>query len=120
MAFTILEQTNDGGPDMFYDPAFRLIVETHINILRVTDSKRESIERELFWQYEGDFYGYLTQKGIDPSLFWIYLRVNGMEHPNQFASEVRDPLGKAYNPVLIRPSNNQIGVLQQYYMSRKF
>ncbi|BEG72707.1 hypothetical protein [Pseudomonas phage PA1C] len=120
MAFTIMEQTGDGGASMFYDPAFRLIVETHINILRNINSVRVEIPNELYWQYEGNFYGYLTEIGIEPELHWIYLRVNGMENPNQFAADVRNPLDKVYNNILIKPSNNEIGALQQFYTSRKF
>lgn len=120
MAFTILEQTPDGGAQMFYDPAFRLIVETHINILRTINAERREIPLELYWQYEGNFYGYLTEIGIEQELHWIYLRVNGMENPNQFAADVRNPLDKKYNNILIKPSNNEIGNLQQFYTSRKF
>lgn len=120
MAFTILEQTGNGGSGMFYEPEFRQIVETHLNILKLTNSVTEEIKQELFWQYEGNFYGYLTEIGVQPELHWIYLRVNNMENPNQFAWEVRDPLDKKYNPTLLKPNDNVIGIIQKYYLSRKF
>jgi hypothetical protein len=120
MAFTILTDMAQPGDDVYYDPKFRLIAETHMVILRQEDISRQQIDLDLFYQYEGNFYGYLVEIGVQPELHWLYMRVNGMTNPNQFAKEVRDPYGRAYSPVLIRPNDNIISGLVQYYMSRKF
>ena len=120
MAFTILDQMAQPGPDMFYDPAFRLILETHMNRLRNVNSTRQDIPLELFYQYEGNFHGYLVEIGVPVHLHWLYTRVNGMMNPNEFAAEVRDPLGKEYRPVLIIPSDSMVADIQQFYQSRKF
>lgn len=120
MAFTIMNQMAKPGPDLYYDPKFRLIIETHMNLLRKVDVTYEAIPPELFYQYEGDFYGYLTERGISPELHFIYLRVNGMVNPDEFAKEIRDPLDREYRPVLIRPSLSMIETIKMYYASRKF
>lgn len=120
MAFTIIEQMAKPGDDLYYDPAFRLIVETHLNILKHSRVVQEDIPLDLFYQYEGDFYGYLVERGIPTFMHWIYLRVNGMTNPNEFAKEQRDPLNRAYSPVLLRPHDNTVSGLRSFYLSRKF
>lgn len=120
MAFTIIDQMAKPGDDLYYEPAFRLIVETHLNILKRVRVIKEDIPLDLFHQYEGDFYGYLVERSIPPYLHWIYLRVNGMTNPNEFAKEERDPLGRSYAPVLLRPHDNTIDSLRSFYLSRKF
>lgn len=120
MAFTILKDMAQSGDDVFYDPAFRLVVETHLNVLINRAGAVSEIPLDLFYQYEGDFYGYLVEKGVVPQHHFIYMRMNGMTNPNQFAKEMRDPSNPAVAPKLIEPNINMIDTLVKYYMSRKF
>lgn len=119
MAFEIAEKLSKSTTDLYFDPKFRNIVEDHLSILKTSGITITPIEMQLFWKYEGNFYGFLTEYGIKKNLHWIYLRVNDMHHPNEFAKAVRDPLDKPYNPFLVQPSDNLIDTLVKYYMSSK-
>lgn len=122
MAFTILtdKKMAPQGDEIYYDPDFRLIVESGLNVLISRAAAREEIPLDLFYQFEGDFYGYLTTIGIQPYYHFIHLRMNGMTNPNQFAKEMRDPNNPEVRPTLIRPNDNEVAELVKLYMSRKF
>jgi len=122
MAFTILTDSKmaKAGEDLYYDPDFRLVVESALNVLINRAAAVDDIPLDLYYQYEGDFYGYLTEIGILPNMFFILLRMNGMTNPNQFAKEMRDPSNPSVSPKLIRPNDNEVGELVKLYMSRKF
>jgi hypothetical protein len=119
MAFTIMTGMAKPGEQLYYEPGFRLIVETCLNQLKQLAVTITDIPVDMLYQYEGNFYGYLVDKGIRPELHWIYLRVNNMEHPNQFGAELRNPLNQLLAPRLIEPNENVIGELRAYYLNRK-
>lgn len=108
------------GNDIYYDPKFRAIVEDHLDILKTHRVTVNEIPMDLFWQYEGNFYGYLTHIGIPISRHWILLRVNNMHAPTEFASILRNDNNPIHRPILIQYSEDFLGDLQKYYMSRKF
>jgi hypothetical protein len=120
MAFTIFNKMAKPGDDIYYDPDFRLVLETHLNLLIGNAAARDDIPLDLFYQYEGDFYGFLTEKNVPPEYHFIHLRMNGMTNPNQFAKEMRDPSNPLVRPVWVRPNQNQIDGIVRLYMSRKF
>ena len=120
MAFTIINSQYGNENSVNYDPEFRKVIENHLNHLRTSNVSVEEIPQYMFYRYEGNFYGYLTQLSIPRELHWIYLRVNGMVNPNQFGKELSSTLGHNYAPTLIRPSENTIKTLQKYHSSRKF
>lgn len=120
MAFEIIKDLARQSEGMFYSPEFRAIVEDHLSILKTVGVTQQAIPLELYWQYEGNFYGYLTYLNIPQELHWLHLRVNGFDHPNEFAKAVSDPLNKPYIAVLLRPSETIVGDLQKYYLSRRF
>lgn len=62
---------------------FRDVLEDHMDILRVNglnDTLRVSIVDKDKWS--GDFSGLLAEKGIDPNLHWVTLRMNGFRNFN--------------------------------------
>lgn len=119
MAFTIMTQMAQPGPDLFYDPTFRLMIETHINILRNVNVTRTQIPDNLYYQYEGDFFGYLLHHGIPMYNHWIYLRVNGMNNPNEFAKDLRQHYGNRTSPILLEPNEGVVSDIQRMYASLK-
>ncbi len=120
MAFDLIRKLSKQSEGMFYSPEFRAIVEDHLGLLKTVGVKPQAIPHDLYWQYEGNFYGYLTHISIPPEMHWLHLRVNGMHHPYEFAKEVRDPLNKPYQAIMLMPSDSLVGDLQKYYLSRKF
>lgn len=119
MAFTIMTHMAQPGPDLFYTPEFRLMIETHINVLRYDNVSREQIPDNLVYQYEGDFYGYLVGKNVAPYLHWIYLRVNGMHSPSEFGKYLREPY-RQYEPTyMLTPNEGVLSNIQRMYTSLK-
>lgn len=119
MAFAITTGMKDKDI-VFYNPKFRALIEDHLNVLKTSNVTVQPVELQLFWKYEGNFYGLLTELGIKSIYHWIYLRVNGMHHPYEYAKEVRDPLDKPYDPHLIEPDETLISDIVKYYQSKKF
>lgn len=120
MTFTILKNFPDAGEDMYYTSDFRNIIESHLNILKNIGVTKQNYGADLYYQYEGNFNGLLVELGIPPYLWWIYLRVNGMKNPNEFASDVRLDNEPVHAPVLIHPNDVIITNLRALYMSREF
>lgn len=119
MAFTVLAHRVPSGDDLYYNMAFRNLVETHLNILKFEAVAFTNIAPDKIYQYEGDFYGLLSELGIEPQYHWIYMRVNNMTNPNQFGKAVRDPLRRAYSFGLLRPNPNGISELRAAFLATK-
>lgn len=117
MAFTIVGQMLKPGPNMFYEPKFRHILELHLNQLKVLNAVRKPIPADEYYQYEGDFDGFLLNRGYQAEMFWLMCRVNNMTHPSQFGKSLRDPYSDGKAPVFIEPHPNAIAELQQYYLT---
>lgn len=120
MTFTILQNLNPDSKNIFYQPKFRAILEDHLDILRQSGVTINDIPLDLYWQYEGNFYGYLVHLNIPIEWHWLMLRVNGMHNPNEFAKVNEDPLDLNFRPVIKYFSERLVGDLQKYYMSQKF
>jgi hypothetical protein len=120
MSLTVTTLGRDPGEDLFYTEKFRTIVETHLGILKTIGITERDIPGDLAYQFEGDFYGYLAHLGIPLHLHWVYLRVNGFVHPNEFASEGRDPYRRSFNLRLLIPSSELISNLRALYLTTKF
>lgn len=119
MSFAILDNMTPVGSNLFYEDGFRQIIESHLNILANAYSKKQSISGDLVYQYEGNFYGYLLDIGIQPEYHWIFLRVNGFTNNNQFGAELRDPYQRNYEFILIHPSIELIDELAAQYNTLK-
>lgn len=88
MAMSVLSTRVDPGPEIFYTPQWRLIVESHLTWLRVgRQSEIVVIEPHLAYKYEGDLYGAMTDLKIPPYMHWTVMRVNGLFSPTAFLGE---------------------------------
>ena len=120
MAFTIANLKQPYGDDVMYEPEFRTILETHIQILRYHPATQfVEITPDKVHQYEGDFYGLLAEQGVSQDKYWVYLRVNSMENPNQFGKQLNDPYLREVSFTLIVPPDDLISDLKMLYLSTK-
>lgn len=119
MAFTIMTHMAQAGPEMYYDPKFRLMIETHINVLRHDQVTRQVIPDNHYYQYEGDFYGFLVGEKVPAHLHWIYMRVNGMYNPDEFGRDLRDQYQVRKQPVFLIPHEANLSDIQRMYVSLK-
>jgi hypothetical protein len=104
---------------MFYEPKFRHIIEMHLPQLRTIYAIPKEIGADEYYQYEGDFYGFLRNRGYQVEMFWVLLRINGMTNPLMFGKSLRDPYSDGSIPLFIEPHPSAIAELQQYYMTLK-
>lgn len=89
MAMPISQKQIDPGADVYYDPAFRRVMETHLGLLRnMPETRVVAIENNLAYKYEHDFYGLLQAKEVPEYLHWVILRVNDMVDPRDFQSSM--------------------------------
>lgn len=89
MAMPIAELLVNTGAAIYYDPAFRRVLESHMGLLRnLTSTQLVAIEPNLAYKYEFDFYGLLQEKGVAEHLHWVIMRVNDMVDPRDFKAEM--------------------------------
>jgi hypothetical protein len=119
MAFTIVQQMEQPGPDMFYEEDFRHLIEIHLPQLKTMYAVRKPLRPEQVYQYEGDFSGFLLDEGYGLEMCWVMTRVNGMTNPNQFGKTLRDPYSTGVPEFYIEPHPEAIAELQQYYITLK-
>jgi hypothetical protein len=74
----------DAGPDVFYDPAFRNVLEDHIPFLRERHSTLMILKPDESYQWRGDLYGLLHMKGMARQYHWLIMRLNAMTTPRDF------------------------------------
>lgn len=120
MAFTVATLKRPPGDTVMYEPAFRRVLESHLQILRYHPScQRVSIGADKIHQYEGDFYGLLGEQGIRLDHQWLLMRVNGFESPNQFGRQLNDPYKRRVEFTLVIPPEDIITDLRTLYLSTK-
>lgn len=87
MAMPINQLLVNTGAAIYYDAAFRRVLETHMGLLRnLASTQLVAIEPQLAYKYEFDFYGMLQERGVAEHLHWVILRVNDMVDPREFKS----------------------------------
>ncbi|MNG10404.1 hypothetical protein D3C85_107980 [compost metagenome] len=89
MAMPIDQLQVNSGAAIYYDAAFRRVLETHMGLLRnLASTQLVAIEPQLAYKYEYDFYGMLQERGVAEHLHWVILRVNDMVDPREFKAEM--------------------------------
>ena len=72
------------GPEAFYQPEFRQVLEDHLYGIRTDETTRvEFLVTGQAYQYEHDFYGLLLQYNVPYHLHWITMRLNELKNPYQ-------------------------------------
>ena len=100
----------NSGPDIYYDIAFRNILEDHVTFLRNNkETVTIMIEPAYAYKYEGDLFGLLSKYNIDFELHWIIMRVNKMVSP----TETTDMLSS-----LLIPNRTVIERIRNVYMTK--
>jgi hypothetical protein len=78
---------------VFFDPGFMSTMESHLAYLASHQSTTTVQLDPLRVQVHlGDFYGMLSEIGIEQNLHWIIARLNGMHSPSEFDETVTSVL----------------------------
>lgn len=77
-----------GGPQVFYTPEFRAVVEDHLTYLKqqVTNTVVDISPHDAY-KYQGDFFGILLEYKVLPQFHWIVMRMNDMMSPKDYDGE---------------------------------
>ncbi len=106
----ILDYGLSGGPDIYYDPSFRNVVEDHMTYLRTRpDNQVISIEPMVAYKYAGDYFGMLLHHKVFTHHHWIVMRINGLISPQDY----RDTMLS-----FIKPPDKTMELLRSVYMSQ--
>ena len=85
MTLKIHELQRTNGADVYYDPDFRIMIETHLKHLRNHEKTQTAvIDEHRGYRQESDFYGLMLELDVATKYHWIMLRVNGYEHPSDY------------------------------------
>lgn len=106
----ILNSMINTGPSVFYDPAFRNMIEDHLSYLRArADNDVITVEPLVAYKYAGDFFGLMMHHGVLPQHHWIVMRVNDLISPQDY---------KDTTLFFIKPKEAVITGLQSTFMSQ--
>lgn len=72
----------DSGPSIYYDDAFRAVLEDHMSYLRShPDTMIFPIEQNIADRWAGDLFGLLTSMKVEAYLHWVIMRMNMIYNP---------------------------------------
>lgn len=87
------ELMQDPGPDVYYSKEFRDTLEAHMAWLRVQDGVQyDDVSPQKADVYDGDLFGYLIYRNINPRHHWVVMRANNMFSPTEFGPGVEQLL----------------------------
>jgi hypothetical protein len=109
MATSLANLMINEGPAIYYDPAFRNVLEDHMNYLRKHPSTEVvQVEDGQAFFYTNDFYGLTRALLIPPELQWVMLRMNNMKSPIDYKED---------RTLLLRPNQTVVDFIRQSYTS---
>lgn len=118
MALSVRSLARAAGDPVYYDPGFRLLLETHLPLFQAGGVvSYQPISPDRLHQFEGDFYGLLSSLDVPLEWHWLYLRLNGLENSAHFGKEAHDPYHRPTTYHLKVPSEDLIRHLRSLYLS---
>lgn len=70
------------GPDVYYSPEFRNVLEDHMTYLRThPENSVVTIAPNIGYKYIGDLAGVLHHYNVPYHLHWVVMRMNNMTSP---------------------------------------
>jgi hypothetical protein len=95
------------GPAIYYDPTFRVVIESHMQFLLQHPTVQSiDLDSQLTYKYENDLFGLLSEVGVPYQLHWIIMRMNNMNSPLELTQEHQS---------LLIPSDTVISNIQKVY-----
>lgn len=75
--------------DILFSDGFRIVAESFMETLRKSSAtKTITVDPNDAYVYEGDFFGYLIKKQVQPGYHWLVMRLNNLSSPFEFNSDV--------------------------------
>lgn len=109
MTMSIVSQLVEEGAQVYYDPDWLRVIETHLTYLRNhPDTVVRAIEPIDGVKYQGDFGGLLYHYGVLPQYHLVILRMNNLASPTEYTSDILS---------LLVPSTTAVDKIRQVYQT---
>jgi hypothetical protein len=112
MKMALVNLMVDPGPDIFYNPEFRNVLEDHMTFLRENHSHVVMVRPDQAFQWRGDFFGLLgnlNQEKVPRQYHWLVMRLNQYTSPTQFTEDTPAILVPDYSVIeKIAQSHNSL------------
>lgn len=106
----ILNLAYKDGPTVYYDAAFRAVLEDHMTYLRGhQDTTLQQLEPHVVNKWRGDLFGFLTTINIPAHYQWLIMRMNSMSAPTDFDTNVE---------TLLIPSPSEVEKIKAIHLTR--
>lgn len=93
MVMPIEQYLLDTGPAIFYDEAFRSVLEDHLTFLRNHETTTSFVVTAIeAMRFQCDFYGLLESKGVSKHMHYVTARVNNIKSSVDFYGETLEIL----------------------------
>lgn len=101
----------DPGPQIYYDDAFRNVLEDYMGVLRVSSSTSAiAIDPKDAYKYEFDLFGLLRMNSIPDYIHWTVMRMNGFTSPLEITRDLQ---------ALLIPDTAMLEKIRQSHMSAR-
>lgn len=112
MTMDILNLQMPSGDQTYYEDEFLTIIDSHILYFRsLPNSLIQTLDPNLVYKYEGDFYGLLSQMKIPKKYHYAILKINDFRSPSDLTLEQKS---------IIIPPLDEIDLQNQIYRTKKF
>lgn len=106
----IHELATDDGEDVFYDPDFHIVLESHMTYLKMLPGTRMMmIEPQVAYRNEGDFNGVLDELRVPKQHHWLTMRMNDLRSPNDFTADMQS---------IIVPDYAEVDLIRSVYQTK--
>lgn len=109
MSLTVQAVQADMGDALYYQPAWHLVVETHLPNLRVNAATTIlNVDPHDGYKYQGDLYSLLQAYNVPYNYMYIVMRMNSMYSPADYRQDRLQ---------LLIPAQQTIDELRMTYMT---
>jgi hypothetical protein len=99
------------GPDIYYDPDFRAVLDAHYTYLRnLSTNTIRTVTPFQSTKFAGDFYGLLSDMQVPRQFFYVILRINNMVSPNDFTSTMQS---------ILIPDTSVVEMIKNIHLTKK-
>lgn len=111
MTITVLSKAIPDGGAVYYEDAWRDVIEFHLPLISSTGNNTTIpvVDSDTI-KYQFDFFGLLQEYGIPVWLHWITMRLNGLGAPTEYDGSLR---------TLVIPDNQMVKQILAVYQASK-
>jgi predicted NBD/HSP70 family sugar kinase len=78
------------GPSVFYDDAFRAVLEDHMTYLRIhPGTTTMAVDPNEAYRWIADLFGLLGSRGVPAYMHWVVMRMNNLTSPTEMGENIR-------------------------------